>query len=561
MKKFVALTTALAICSMLLFVAVAEVTGTVPDGWQATGRSTLYNTTVSHDTEGITFVQDTPVQHSGLVYLTKVNMNNTNTVKFKFNQLPELYAAAPNNQNGLYITLSEEPNMFWFGIQNQFATIGKTFSIQISDNGTMIRGDFKKIPAAATFQNWNGGIGVITGESLVADTENTLTITPDGTLGYIVSLNGNVFKIGGTDDLPLTDLSSAISGSTISNLLYFSIGVNTAATVGTSVTITEVNGVSMKVAAPTAEATATPTVEATATPTVEATATPTVEATATPTTEAVATTTPVVTEAPQPIDEWVESGWPEATGDTSQTTAGLKIKNLERLPYGLVYNNKLDIEDGFSLNITLDKITGYYGDATDADSNARYYVLSIGSNNKIFRYSREDHDGHGLAIIFRPIIAKETDPNDVYINIVNYYIPGLLGAANNADGTGYGFSPPLATKYNSFKQGQNYKLEFKPDSTSGYALYINGTKITKVDGTPIDLNFLKGAFTNDEVYVSFAAAGLMEATITKLNNVSLGLSSGGDTAPETSDSAWQYMIVTLFAAAVMTLKLRLHKSR
>jgi hypothetical protein len=489
---------------------------TLPSGWAETGRSTLYSSNITHNASGLTLVQNTAGQHSGIVCQTPLNMLQENSFKFKFNTLPEIYGGGAAGANGFYIGLFEKQQMYWYDVP--YSSTGKGVSVMLGNYTNDLRVDYIDI-GVTTQPSTVSNIAPLQAAPVVPDiiTEYTVKIKPDASKGYIFTINDIALGTGGTAP-DLSILKTRIAASEVASQLYLSLGINSQSASGASFTITELNGVSLKIGGNSSSI---------------ASSSGSTSTNSSSTSNA--SSSSIITKAPQPIDSWVANAWPGATGISSQANNGLKIKSTSTLPYGLVYNAKVNINTGFSLNVNIDKITGYYGDTADADYNSRYFVLSIGSNNKIFRYNTTDHDGYGIAILFRPIKITSTNPtNHLYINMANYYIPGVPGVVNNSGGTGFGHSPSIETQFQSFEQGKNYKLEFKSDSSAGYALYMNGTKIVKMDGSNIDLNFLKGKFTNNQVYVSFAMAGNMESTITRVNGTSLALT--GDSSPESGDS-------------------------
>ena len=236
------------IFSLAVPVSAATITGEVPDGWTATGRATYYNSTIYQNSKGITVKQDTAAQHSGIACNTKLDLNEPIVFKLKFNTLPAYNLVPPSvNQNGLYITFSEKPQMYWYGVHNAafYSSIGKNFSIQLSDTAGFTRVDLKKILASASVTNWNGGYGIISGQHLIQDNEYTIQIAPHATKGYEVSVDGYVVTTDVGANLNLTDMSNAITAGNISNMMYLSVGVNNATSTGASITLTELNGVSL----------------------------------------------------------------------------------------------------------------------------------------------------------------------------------------------------------------------------------------------------------------------------------------------------------------------------
>lgn len=249
LKKFVKTLTIL-IASVLVLVLLSAnepilttAAVSVPAGWAQTGRHVYFRSTISVDSNGTSVTQDVQVQHSGLVYESKIDLSEPVTVKFRFNTLPTLYGTTPNNQNGLFITFAENPQMFWFGVQNYFTAIGKCYSIQMSDNGNMIRFDLKKITASGVISNWNDGLGVIEGGKLIQGKDYLLVVSPHPTKGYEITLDGIPVTSEEMGSLDLSELKNAISGGSIPEKLHFSIGINDASKSGASFTITELNGI------------------------------------------------------------------------------------------------------------------------------------------------------------------------------------------------------------------------------------------------------------------------------------------------------------------------------
>jgi hypothetical protein len=179
---------------------------------------------------------------------------------------------------------------------------------------------------------------------------------------------------------------------------------------------------------------------------------------------------------------------------------------------GVIYADQVDVNNT-SIEFYIDKICGKEDSGYDS-----WISLGIFTKKAYMDISNPAKTA-GIVLLIRPNKSGGAR--------VNYYslLEGQAFGSKKGDGI-----------INKFDQGNTYKLEFKSDAKSGYALYVNNEKIT-YQGNLADLNYLKGIYTDNKGYIALSMSDNkdtnMKLTITKLGGKT---AIGGETVPETKFS-------------------------
>ena len=181
---------------------------------------------------------------------------------------------------------------------------------------------------------------------------------------------------------------------------------------------------------------------------------------------------------------------------------------------GVIYNNAID-PTNVSIEFTMDKFPAFYG-AGGSDC-----WISVGIfNSKAYMDITNTAKTQGIVFLFRPV-----SDGSVYIEIMSL-LNGETFGTHKTDLT-----------FPSFKNGGSYKFELKADAQSGYAGYINGSRLKATDGSDVDMTWLNGVYTANTGYIALSVSDVnkkaMQISIKGVNGIS---AAGGDTAEDFTPS-------------------------
>jgi hypothetical protein len=469
MKKSIVMVMVFSIAISMMTGFAANADEIMPMLWTKTGRSTYYNSTVTQDGTGIKLIQNAVVQHSGLAYDVPVSLLNEVTFKFRLNQLPDAFGGGAEGANGLYISLFEKEQMYWYDVP--YASTGDGFMMMLGYYGADLRVDYKDM--GLTTAGAVGNLAALQAGAVAFNTttEYTVKITPDATKGFIITVNNVEMGTSGVaPDLSL--IKTRMDSGLLSSNLYLSVGINSQTTAGSSFTLTEINGTSLAKTSSTSQTN---------------------------------------------VQNWTKTGWPNSNGALSYVAgSGVKlVNNGDALAASASYNTTVDVTKGVRIKFKINKLPAQYS----AETPNTGFVFSFTTKKGLF--DKDDTTNKGLGGTIMPWISS---PYNSLFNIVNCYMDGTAE-------TEYKFYSDLSswnrTSVQLLADGTEYAFDFQPDATYGFVFKLNGQVLTNgatiCDYTALAAKMANATFPKD-LYFTFGVRDMTQTgtsfTITEFCNKS-----------------------------------------